>query len=276
MTVQAQIQTNIRHMTTLEKEIAHYFLTLDDVQQNLSAQVISETLHISKAALTRFAKKCGFNGYREFIFHLAQESDPAQEGSVSNGQAQHGSFTKRVLSDYESVNRLGRNLISEEQLQAVAQMIEEADRVYFFGKGSSGLVARELKLRMMRLGVVCEALTERDSFAWTTGILNEKCLVLAFSLSGETRSVIESLYQARRKGAKTVLLTANQVLPDDFDETIHLAALRKMDYGQGISPQIPMLMMVDLIYSHFLEINRPRKEKIFNSYWENEAIGMDR
>ena len=44
----------------------------------------------------------------------------------------------------------------------------------FFGTGSSGLIAREMKLRFMRLGVVCEALTDQDGFAWTTSIMDEK------------------------------------------------------------------------------------------------------
>ena len=50
-----------------------------------------------------------------------------------------------------------QDLIDEVQLERIAQLIEDAERVYFFGTGSSGLVAREMKLRFMRLGVVCEA-----------------------------------------------------------------------------------------------------------------------
>ena len=55
-----------------------------------------------------------------------------------------------------------QDLIDEVQLERIAQLIEDAERVYFFGTGSSGLVAREMKLRFMRLGVVCEALTDQD------------------------------------------------------------------------------------------------------------------
>ena len=77
-------------------------------------------------------------------------------------------------------------------------------------QGSSGLVAREMKLRFMRLGVVCEALTDQDGFAWTTSIMDENCLVLGFSLSGTTPSILDSLLDAKEMGAKTVLL---QVFP---------------------------------------------------------------
>ena len=70
-------------------------------------------------------------------------------------------------------------------MDRVAELIDQADRVYFFGIGSSGLVAREMKLRFMRLGVVCEALTDQDGFR-TTSILDSSLFSHRFSLSGGT------------------------------------------------------------------------------------------
>ena len=45
-----------------------------------------------------------------------------------------------------------QDLIDEVQLERIAQLIEDAERVYFFGTGSSGLVAREMKLRLHASG----------------------------------------------------------------------------------------------------------------------------
>ena len=263
------IRLHLDDLTGLEKDIAAYFLQEADQCQDLSSQALTQTLHVSKAALTRFAKKIGYQGYRELIFYVTSHRQEEQliEGAIAS---------QKVLRDYEKVLSFASQAPSDLQPLQIAQLIEGAERVYFFGKGSSGLVARELKLRLMRLGVVCEALTERDSFAWTTSILDDKCLVIAFSLSGQTRSVIQSLKQAKKQGAKTVLVTAAKLEKQVFDHILPVANLGKLDYGMGISPQIPMLLMVDLIYSHFLEINRARKEKIFHSYWENKAFSQDR
>ena len=153
-------------------------------------------------------------------------------------------------------------MIDDEQLERVAQMIEQSERVYFFGTGSSGLVAREMKLRFMRLGVVCEALTDPDGFAWTTSIIDEKCLVFGFSLSGTTPSIIDSLLDAQDMGAKTVLFTsAPNKDTQAFTETILVAGQNQASYIQRISAQIPMLIIIDLLYAYFLEIDRESKEK---------------
>lgn len=265
----AIIESHLDKMTDLEQRIGHYFLDPNSIQKDLSSLQVAQTLHISQAALTRFAKKCGFKGYREFSFQYLQDLQKAQTES-DNMQS---SLSRHVLYNYNQIHQQTKELIDEEKLERVAQIIEEADRVYFFGTGSSGLVARDMKLRFMRLGVVCEALTDQDGFAWTTSILDKNCLVIGFSLSGQTQSIIDSLIDAKNMGAKTILVTGQpEKIQEDFTEVVPVALQSKPEFILRISAQFPMLLMIDLIYAFFLEINREKKERIFNSYWENQKL----
>ncbi|EIC76419.1 MurR/RpiR family transcriptional regulator [Streptococcus oralis] len=262
------IDLHFEELTELEQEIARYFLQTETIQDDLSSQQVTQKLHISQAALTRFAKKCGFTGYREFVFQYQHQASKQDTHSHK-----HSPLTKRVLRSYSIMREQTQDLIDEEQLERIAQLIDDAERVYFFGTGSSGLIAREMKLRFMRLGVVCEALTDQDGFAWTTSIMDENCLVLGFSLSGTTQSVLDSLLDAKEMGAKTILFTsAPNKNSQAYTETILVANHSQSSYIQRISAQLPMLILIDLIYAYFLEINRESKEKIFNSYWENKKL----
>ena len=262
------IDLHFEELTELEQEIARYFLQAETIQDDLSSQQVTQKLHISQAALTRFAKKCGFTGYREFVFQYQHQASKPDTHSHK-----HSPLTKRVLRSYSNLREQTQDLIDEEQLERVAQLIDDAERVYFFGTGSSGLIAREMKLRFMRLGVVCEALTDQDGFAWTTSIMDENCLVLGFSLSGTTQSVLDSLLDAKEMGAKTILFTsAPNKNSQAYTETVLVASHSQSSYIQRISAQLPMLFFIDLIYAYFLEINRDSKEKIFNSYWENKKL----
>ena len=262
------IDLHFEELTELEQEIARYFLQVDTIVDDLSSQQVTQKLHVSQAALTRFAKKCGFTGYREFVFQYQHQASKQDTHSHK-----HSPLTKRVLRSYSNLREQTQDLIDEAQLERVAQLIENAERVYFFGTGSSGLIAREMKLRFMRLGVVCEALTDQDGFAWTTSIMDENCLVLGFSLSGTTQSVLDSLLDAKEMGAKTILFTsAPNKNSQAYTETVLVASHSQSSYIQRISAQLPMLFYIDLIYAYFLEINRDSKEKIFNSYWENKKL----
>lgn len=263
------IENSLDSMTGLEREIAHYFLNSTNIQEDLSSLQVTKQLHISQAALTRFAKKCGFKGYREFKFQYQQQTTSSEPEVPSLGH----DLSRRVLRNYTQLRMQTEEVIDEDKLQRIATLIEDADRVYFFGIGSSGLVARDMKLRFMRLGVVCEALTDQDGFAWTTSILDKNCLVIGFSLSGQTQSIIDSLIDAKNMGAKTVLVTGQpQKVQQDFTEILAVALQSKPEFILRISAQFPMLLMIDLIYAFFLEINREKKEKIFNSFWENQKL----
>mgnify|MGYP002748966143 FL=1 len=265
----AIIESHLDKMTDLEQRIGHYFLDPNSIQEDLSSLQVAQTLHISQAALTRFAKKCGFKGYREFSFQYLQDL-PKAKTEADNMQS---SLSRQVLNNYNQIHQQTKELIDEEKLERVAQIIEEADRVYFFGTGSSGLVARDMKLRFMRLGVVCEALTDQDGFAWTTSILDKNCLVIGFSLFGQTQSIIDSLIDAKNMGAKTILVTGQpEKIQEDFTEVVPVALQSKPEFILRISAQFPMLLMIDLIYAFFLEINREKKERIFNSFWENQKL----
>ncbi len=55
-------------LTPIEKTIAKYFLGVIPENESLSAQEVSKRLFVSIPSLTRFAQKCGYKGYRQFIY----------------------------------------------------------------------------------------------------------------------------------------------------------------------------------------------------------------
>lgn len=265
------IASHETELTDMERDIAHYFLSSEARQHSLSSSRVTKLLHVSKAALTRFSQKCGFTGYREFVYHFNEEAKNQQQ------EEEHDELTLSVLQRYHHVSNVTENFVKDPQLEHVADLIDQADRVYYFGIGSSSLVAREMKVRLMRLGVAGEVVTDQDGFTWTTSILDSSCLVLGFSLSGKTNAITDSLVKAKENGAKTVLVTANPAcVHHDFTEVVPAAPLPSNTYIDRISAVLPLLIVVDLIYTHFLSKNRDEKETVFNRYWENKKLSNQR
>lgn len=265
------IASHETELTDMERDIAHYFLSSEARQHSLSSSRVTKLLHVSKAALTRFSQKCGFTGYREFVYHFNEEAKNQQQ------EEEHDELTLSVLQRYHHISNVTENFVKDPQLEHVADLIDQADRVYYFGIGSSSLVAREMKVRLMRLGVAGEAVTDQDGFTWTTSILDSSCLVIGFSLSGKTSAITDSLVKAKENGAKTVLVTANPAcVHHDFTEVVPAAPLPSNTYIDRISAVLPLLIVVDLIYTHFLSKNRDEKETVFNRYWENKKLSNQR
>ena len=61
------IESNYDNFTTVERNIADFFIQ-NRKKMDFSARAIAEHLYVSEASLSRFAKKCGYRGYREFVY----------------------------------------------------------------------------------------------------------------------------------------------------------------------------------------------------------------
>lgn len=251
------IEANLPNMAYAEKDIAKFFLKQQPLN-NYSCEALCESLNVSKATLTRFAKKCGFKGFRQFIFKY-QEMICEKEKLALYTEA-----TEKVLSDYEEMLRKTYTVLDEVQLERIAEMIETAERVYLYGEGSSVLALQEMKMRFMRLGVIGEVLSDEDMILWNSLLLNENCLVIGASISGQTDIVLEGLQKAADKGAKTVLMTTRNFDEEDcfFDELLLLASINHLSYGNRISPQFPILLITDCLFSHYLE--SPERQYYYN------------
>lgn len=247
------IESKYEELTHVEKNIADYFMNqMND--DDLSSKAVSQRLFVSEASLSRFAKKLGFSGYREFSFTYLNSHQ--LEKNLDN-------LTKQVLNSYQKVLEKTYSLVNNDQMVKIAKMLDEYERVYVYGIGSSAIVAREFKLRFMRLGLDVEDLPEAHSIKMNITRVNKKSLVIGISVSGKTDEVITGLKLAKDKGAKTVLLSAAKVYEyrSYYDELVLIGGLKNLAISDKISPQIPALIIVDILYTHYLNYNKMSKEE---------------
>ncbi len=252
------IESNYENLTTVEKSIADFFINNKEIK-DFDAKSIADYLYISEASLSRFSKKLGFAGYREFTYHY-QATFQQEKMEVEEG-------TKIVLNTYQELLNKSYNLISENQMNRITKMISRKKRIYVYGVGSSGLVAQELKMRFMRIGLDVEAVTDFHLLLINAVRLNNDSLVIGISISGATKEIIDALYMAKEKGANTIFITSrnNNQFSKDFDEVVLTAVKQNLEYGNVISPQFPALVIVDIIYANYLKDDRRNKEAIYDA-----------
>ena len=234
-----RIEANYHNFTNLEKTIADFFLNNTE-KTDFSAKAISGKLFVSEASLSRFAKKIGYRGYREFIYEY-------KETFMMCGNEDQ--TTNDVLDTYQELLVKAYNLI---------------DKAHGFG--SSGLVATEFKNRFMRFGLDVEAIVDYHTMLMNSVRVNENCLVIGISLSGATKEVIDALEQAAMKNAKTVLLTSrnDKEFQRMFDEVVLSAVKKNLEYGDMISPQFPLLILIDRIYADYVQREDERKKTLYD------------
>lgn len=253
------IESLYESFTPSEKNIADFFIH-NTQEVDISSKNIASKLFVSEASISRFAKKCGFDGYREFVFVYKQSFEKSTPNITT-------SYTKQVLNTYEELLNKTYTLIDENQMKRVVDIISKKKRVYIYGRGSSGLVAQEMKLRLMRLGVNVEAISDSHIMKMNSVLMDKECVVIGISVSGNTKEVINSLKESSSRGASVILITSRK---DDemktyCDETVFIAIKEHLENGKAISPQFPVLVILDIFYAHFLQSDRLRKEELHNN-----------
>lgn len=252
------IESNYDNFTTVEKSIADFFIQ-NRKKMDFSAKAVAEQLFVSEASLSRFAKKCGYRGYREFVYQYEETFVEKPESITGN--------TRMVLNVYQELLNKTYNLVDEAQIARISRYLSQASRVFVCGMGSSGLAAREMKLRFMRIGVDIDSIQDSDLMRMQAVFQNQSCLVFGISISGEREEILYLLREAHKRKARTVMVTAkNRELLEEFcDEVLLLPSLKHLNHGNVISPQFPVLVMLDIIYSYFLEQNKYEKETLHDN-----------
>ncbi len=243
--------------TPVERNLADFFIHNHE-ETDFSAKHIAQLLFTSEATLSRFAKKCGFQGYREFIYRYQDSFQP--------GRKQVNGSAELILSTYEELLNKSYDLVDEEKMERISHFLTTKKRVYIYGKGSSGLVAQEIKLRFMRIGVDVETITDNHVMRMNAVMIRPDCLVIGISVSGKTEEILTAISEAKRRGAATVLITskARRELQQICDEILLIPVKENLEYGNIISPQFPVLIIIDILYACFLKYDKVNKEALYD------------
>ena len=200
-TIIPTIEANYERYTETERHIADYFLKNDAIG-DLSAEFISTELAVSPASLSRFAKKSGYQGYREFVYEY--RNSYVEKTTVEQEES------RLVLDTYQSLLNKVYNLLDEAQIKRIVEKLRMAKRVYVCGRGSSGLAAEEMATRFRWIGIDMVALRDNENIKMQSVLLNPQNLVIDH---GKKQKVIRRLLQGSDTGA---FLTTFKPRQSDF------------------------------------------------------------
>ena len=241
------IEKNFEDMTQLEKSIGEFFIK-NKSARDFSSKGISGLLYVSEASLHRFAKKCGYKGYREFIF--SYEKDIENERNNGTDEKKVNQLINKLKAAYTTLVEENFTLIKDNQIRKIATLLNSGKRVILTGSETENAVFEEYKLKYLKLGIDINTVTKKEFLEPSVDLLNKDSLVIVCDISGENDNLKTVVQKAKVKEADIVLITANEACEyaDLCNEVI------KVSYPKGlanvISMQMVILMTMDVIYSY--------------------------
>lgn len=251
----SRITERFIELSSAEKRIAQFILDDADAVTALPIAELARQANVSQASITRFAKALGCRDVRDLKVKLAQ--------SLAVGQRfiHEEPDLEGIQGIYETiinVLNINRRTIDESALAKAVGWLSDARQILAIGMGGgSTICAAEVQHRLFRLGLPVIAQSDGLLVRMMAAAVTKQDVVVALSLGGYTKEVVDSAAIARQYGAKVVAITpAGTPLAAQADVLLALV-VRENDYiYKPSTSRYAMLAMVDVLATALAMANK--------------------
>ncbi|MDG7813420.1 MurR/RpiR family transcriptional regulator [Streptococcus pneumoniae] len=232
--------------------MADYILVRDsEIVYETSSEIVSK-VKVGEGTLNRFCKKIGYSGFQELKLKMTKDILELESQKMSSD-----TFIDEIKNNYLSIVESTRKLIDGRQIELAIKLIREANQILMIGVGSSGNAAREFESSLLRIGIISKTVIDTHFQLMHTALLKDNDLIIAFSLSGSTKEVEETLLNAKRKNVKIILITNYSSRNIAKLSDCVLLTSKKESYLEGgsLMAKASQLFIIDVICTRLSLIN---------------------
>ena len=258
-----------KFLTATDKKIEEFISKHSDVALSSSIHVLADEIGVSSSSISKYIKKIGFRSYSRFKVNLAQQNSQSIDEQIDKDDSIktiQSKLIKTITRSYE----MTVELIDDDTLDRVINLIKNANRIYTFGVGASGMVCNDIYFKLSRIGK--NIVYHTDSHIQLASLSNatEKDLVIGVSYSANTREVFAAFEIAKQRGIPTVSITGQGNGNLDALSTYCLKVPRheKSIRSAAITSRNDSLFLVDLLYLGLLQKDESRETDILESSYK--------
>jgi len=267
----AKIKAYVRSLNAAEKKAAKYILENPENVLNMTISELASESAVSESTVFKLCRTLDFNGFREFKITLARQYQGADPISIANEPIKKTDSAESIAykTFQFSIDALNNSLktLDYAELERACTALKKAQRVLVISIGISRTTSVFAADKFSFFGIDAVAAMDAHVQAMRASLLTAKDVLFAFSRSGDTRDIIETVKIAREKGATIIGVTNNprsyfaklldiQLLVESKDDKFRWDVL---------ASRIEHFCVVDTIYM----LLAARSQKRASAYFEN-------
>jgi len=255
-----------------ETKVAQVILADPDAATSSSIATLAKKASVSEPSVNRFCKRFNATGFPDFKLKLAKSlvSGIRFVNRNVNPDDDVTSYTPKIFDSTINDLALVRDKISHKVVNCVVDKLIQAKRIYFFGMGTSGSVARDAENKFFRFNL---PVSYHDDVLMmrmlaSTGTTGDVFFVI--SHTGRTKEIIDVVQIARESGATIIALTSpGSPLAAISSISLDVDVPENTDEYMPMTSRIVHLVILDVLATGFT-LRRgpdflPHLEKIKNS-----------
>lgn len=254
MNVLDYIRQNYENFTDREKLIADYLLSTKESIINISAKEIGDITNTSAATVIRFSKKIGFNSLNEMKLKLSislNDNEENQNFEYLDRDLETRDIIYGIKNSIDVVMEKTVKLLKEDEFEKAVDLLVNANNIYIYSVGVSGLVGLDFYYKLSRINKRCIAHTDTHLQMTSSILMQPGDVALAISYSGNTKEVIKCVENARKLKIPVISITKasmNNKLENISDITLKVPFVEKSLREGAMSSRISQLAVIDMLF----------------------------
>ncbi|MCD7863771.1 MAG: MurR/RpiR family transcriptional regulator [Lachnospiraceae bacterium] len=260
-------QLSLPHFHQIRKKIADYLSGHADARylSTVTLDALASDIGVGQASIIRFVRKCGYESYRDFMASLGD--------ALYNKE-----LSKRFLT-FQNDNTLYQSVsshlascagnLSDEDLALAASFLENCSVVLCYGEGYSDCMAQLAYHRLSHNNIFAVHSDKNQMYGVNPQMMESRKqtpLLLLFSVSGETESVVHFARQYRAQtGVHIISFTCHveSSLAKLSDVTFYAPSSDEHheQTNRNIDGIINMIFLMDSLLIQYYKINSEKHEK---------------
>ncbi len=207
----------------------------------MSITELSGVLDVAEATVLRFCRKLDYRGFQDFKLNLSQELGGEPETVASPSRRIAYDMTDAILETYKQIDY--------NECLEIAKKILDADRVCAFAVGASSIAALEMRMRLLRAGIIVDAASDSHVQSIAAANFGENDFLVLISVSGSTKDILHVAELAKNGGASILAITNYNKSPLARYADYLLLSSRKeaANDGGSLSASVAQSYVIDVL-----------------------------
>lgn len=244
------IRTQLDSLSKSEKKVALAVLKDPDLAVSENITALAKSAQVSEPTVVRFCRALGCDGWQEFKLKLAQtlalalpqaDESPLQDDLATD-------LVNKICS--RSINTLLdlRNNLDARAIERALDVLARANKIEFYGQGTSGIVAADAQHKFFRSGVPTVAYADPHIHCIAAALLTRGDAVVAISQRGNSTALLRSVQIARKAGADVIALSPSGTpLAEEATVLVPIDLSFNIDPYTPISARLAHLVVIDIL-----------------------------
>ena len=244
------ISDELANLRKSERKVAEFILAAPNDVVRMRIVDLAEQAGVSEPTVVRFCRAVGCEGFQDFKLALAQQlaSSPSYGQIAVTDTDSVAEYSFKVFDSTVDTLLKVRDNLDLAMLDRAVTALCAAKRVEFYGFGASAAVAFDAQHRFFRLQLSTAAYSDPHLQNMSAMSLEPGDVVVAFSQSGRTKALLDSIEQVKNRNAIVIGLSpSNTPVAEAATIPITIDVKEDIEIYTPLSSRIAHLVVTDVL-----------------------------